>query len=181
MLRRTSSLKSWKATTIPFLSNGTKSIGYLLPLERETRLELATPTLARLCSTNWATLAMRAGDEARTRDLQLGRLSLYRLSYSRMECSGRYHSCGYYTYYPLCVPSWIRTMDLFVNSELLSHWAKKTIVGIPGFEPGTPWSQTKCATGLRYIPNLYHMSKNTTKIKKNPELSNVQGSNFWLF
>jgi hypothetical protein len=25
------------------------------------------------------------------------------------------------------------------------------------------------------------MSKNTTKIKKNPELSNVQGSNFWLF
>ena len=27
---------------------------------------------------------MRAGDEARTRDLQLGRLSLYQLSYSRI-------------------------------------------------------------------------------------------------
>jgi hypothetical protein len=28
---------------------------------------------------------MRAGDEARTRDLQLGRLSLYQLSYSRIQ------------------------------------------------------------------------------------------------
>jgi hypothetical protein len=27
-------------------------------------------------------------------------------------------------------------------------------VGVPGFEPGTPWSQTRCATGLRYTPNL---------------------------
>ncbi len=27
----------------------------------------------------------RAGDEARTRDLQLGRLSLYQLSYSRLK------------------------------------------------------------------------------------------------
>ncbi len=25
-------------------------------------------------------------------------------------------------------------------------------VGVPGFEPGTPWSQTRCATGLRYTP-----------------------------
>ena len=29
-------------------------------LERKTRLELATPTLARLCSTNWATSAYKA-------------------------------------------------------------------------------------------------------------------------
>ena len=27
-------------------------------------------------------------------------------------------------------------------------------VGVPGFEPGTPWSQTRCATGLRYTPNI---------------------------
>jgi hypothetical protein len=27
------------------------------------------------------------------------------------------------------------------------------VVGIPGFEPGTPCSQSRCATGLRYIPN----------------------------
>ena len=29
-----------------------------------------------------------AGDEARTRDIQLGRLKLYQLSYSRSFCSG---------------------------------------------------------------------------------------------
>ena len=27
-----------------------------------------------------------------------------------------------------------------------------TIVGVTGFEPATPWSQTRCATGLRYTP-----------------------------
>ena len=35
-------------------------------IERETRLELATPTLARLCSTNWAISACCAQDETRT-------------------------------------------------------------------------------------------------------------------
>ncbi len=25
-------------------------------------------------------------------------------------------------------------------------------VGKTGFEPATPWSQTRCATGLRYFP-----------------------------
>ena len=27
-------------------------------------------------------------------------------------------------------------------------------VGAAGFEPTTPWSQTRCATGLRHAPNL---------------------------
>ena len=27
-------------------------------------------------------------------------------------------------------------------------------VGKTGFEPATPWSQTRCATGLRYFPNI---------------------------
>ena len=26
-------------------------------------------------------------------------------------------------------------------------------VGVTGFEPATTWSQTRCATGLRYAPN----------------------------
>ena len=43
----TSSLKLWKATTIPLLRNGTKSIGYLLPLERVVGLE---PTLFHIGS-----------------------------------------------------------------------------------------------------------------------------------
>ena len=32
----------------------------------------------------------------------------------------------------------------------LSH-----LVGKTGFEPATPWSQTRCATGLRYFPNIF--------------------------
>ncbi len=28
-------------------------------------------------------------------------------------------------------------------------------VGKTGFEPATPWSQTRCATGLRYFPNFF--------------------------
>ena len=27
-------------------------------------------------------------------------------------------------------------------------------VGVTGFEPATTWSQTRCATGLRYAPML---------------------------
>ena len=26
------------------------------------------------------------------------------------------------------------------------------VVGVTGFEPATTWSQTRCATGLRYAP-----------------------------
>ncbi len=29
------------------------------------------------------------------------------------------------------------------------------MVGKTGFEPATPWSQTRCATGLRYFPEKY--------------------------
>ena len=28
------------------------------------------------------------------------------------------------------------------------------IVGVTGFEPATTWSQTRCATGLRYAPKV---------------------------
>ena len=28
------------------------------------------------------------------------------------------------------------------------------MVGAAGFEPATPWSQTRCATRLRYAPSL---------------------------
>jgi hypothetical protein len=30
--------------------------------------------------------------------------------------------------------------------------AEEALVGVQGFEPWTPWSQTRCATGLRYTP-----------------------------
>jgi len=28
------------------------------------------------------------------------------------------------------------------------------MVGVQGFEPWTPWSQTRCATRLRYTPKI---------------------------
>ena len=33
------------------------------------------------------------------------------------------------------------------------HGAMAGVVGATGFEPATPWSQTRYATGLRYAPN----------------------------
>ncbi|GEM_PF-1706783 len=74
-------------------------------LELLSRIELPTSSLPRKCSTTELqqliisglknnsqsaklisyNLLLRAGDEARTRDLQLGRLSLYQLSYSRRK------------------------------------------------------------------------------------------------
>ena len=40
-----------------FLENKSRNCVLLISIERQTRLELATPTLARLCSTNWAIAA----------------------------------------------------------------------------------------------------------------------------
>ena len=58
-----------------------------------SRIELPTSSLPRKCSTTELQqlfCAKRAGDEARTRDLQLGRLSLYQLSYSRLTVFMRF-------------------------------------------------------------------------------------------
>ena len=34
------------------------------------------------------------------------------------------------------------------------HKNINSFVAVAGFEPATPWSQTRCATGLRHIPIL---------------------------
>src|SRR5450830_689255 len=70
------------------------SCASLQNLEREKSLELSTSTLARLRSTNCATPAdtailqvlrhFGAGEESRTLDLNLGKVALYQLSYSRI-------------------------------------------------------------------------------------------------
>jgi hypothetical protein len=41
-----------------------------------------------------------------------------------------------------------------VNSDVYGPLSLFVIlfVGKTGFEPATPWSQTRCATGLRYFP-----------------------------
>ena len=47
-------------------------------------------------------------------------------------------------------------------------------VGVTGFEPATSWSQTRCATGLRYAPSCFHkrlqrynLFINYARVKKN--------------
>ena len=50
-----------------------------------TGIEPVTPWLKVMCSTDWANGSYYgAGNEGRTRDIQLGRLTLYHLSYSRI-------------------------------------------------------------------------------------------------
>ncbi|CAG9253474.1 hypothetical protein PUN4_20088 [Paraburkholderia unamae] len=69
------------------------------------RIELPTSPLPRECSTTepHGRKLTGAGDESRTRDLNLGKVALYQLSYSRMPGS----------------PTWARTRDLRINSPAL--------------------------------------------------------------
>ena len=38
------------------------------------------------------------------------------------------------------------------NMELNPLYCRYLMVGETGFEPATPWSQTRCATSLRHSP-----------------------------
>ena len=62
------------------------------------------------------------GDGARTRDNLCHKQVLYQLNYA-------YHQLLYY---------YIKFLNI--------------MVGVKGLEPSTPWSQTRCATRLRYTP-----------------------------
>jgi hypothetical protein len=56
-------------------------------------------------------------------------------------------------------PGWIRTSDLRIRSPLLYPLSYRGMlaggvadIGMAGFEPTTPASQTRCSTKLSYIP-----------------------------
>ena len=189
----TSSLKLWKATTIPLLRNGTKSIGYLLPLERETRFELATLTLARLCSTYWATLALHKIDSGPTSRSKHGR-ALFKVYFERVVgLEPTLFHIGSVVPYLLgdtrnCVLSWIWTMDHLINSQGLYRWAKKTLCRedrIWTCDLLVPNQARYRATLLPYF--ISYMSKNTTNIRnkshknKKPRTLMFRVSKFWLF
>ena len=60
-------------------------IFFFIKMVSHTGIEPVTPWLKVKCSTDWANGSyFGAGDEGRTRDIQLGRLTLYQLSYSRI-------------------------------------------------------------------------------------------------
>ena len=126
----------------------------------------------RSCIPTSCYLFYRAGDEARTRDLQLGRLSLYQLSYSRNFASPDGFEPPTYSLTANCSPA-----------ELRRHYVGKT-----GFEPATSWSQTKRDTELRYFPIfLFPTCQRTLQIyitkvikTKNPEHFVFRVFKFWL-
>jgi hypothetical protein len=43
-----------------------------------------------------------------------------------------------------------RPTNIILNPRMMRGF--RIMVGVIGFEPTTPWSQTRCATGLRYTP-----------------------------
>src|SRR5690554_4446081 len=48
------------------------------------------------------------------------------------------------------IPRLTAWKSVALPTELLPH----VVVGAAGFEPATPWSQTRCATRLRYAPTI---------------------------
>ncbi len=99
------------------LTPGQWQLHVLVPMGR---IELPTTPLPRECSATephghlHASPDTGAGDEARTRDLNLGKVALYQLSYSRV--------CG--------SPTWARTRDLRINSPALYQLSYR------GIDPG---------------------------------------------
>jgi hypothetical protein len=94
---------------------------------------------------------LRAGDEARTRDLQLGRLSLYQLSYSRN----------------LLISTRLLKQDATILvSPFTSQWLRIVDVGSGGFEPPKPKQQ---------IYSLSHLATLETPLYL--AMSHLSGSN----
>ncbi len=47
-----------------------------------------------------------------------------------------------------------------VCNQFCRHLFSTYFVGVTGFEPATTWSQTRCATGLRYAPRTFAETEN---------------------
>ena len=58
-----------------------------------------------------------AGDEARTRYLHLGKVALYRMSYTRIWGLFSRNEMHYSTVIPICQPLILSFFDLFCNSR----------------------------------------------------------------
>ena len=127
---------------------------------RKERLELSRPKALEPKSsvyTNFTPSASGVDDGARTHDNRNHNPGLYQLSYAHQSLTLMPGSHG--------APGRIRTCDhplrrrVLYPAELRALYESRTIlekvVGETGFEPATPWTQTKCATKLRYSPTYY--------------------------
>ena len=55
------------------------------------------------------------------------------------------------------------------------------MVGTVGFEPTAPWSQTRCATGLRYSPKITLFIEWEAKVKEKSLIIKDQKKIFAFF
>ena len=53
----------------------------------------------------------------------------------------------------------LKALRISKKNETRYQSGFQKLVGKTGFEPATPWSQTRCATGLRYFPNANEPQK----------------------
>ncbi len=63
--------------------------------------------------------------------------------------------------------------------------ARRDVVGVTGFEPAAPWSQTKCATKLRQTPKnivYYTMFLYFCQVLiQNPSANNAEGLKYLIY
>ena len=57
--------------------------------------------------------------------------------------------------YPIFTHFLTEEMEINTSKKVTRYNSGFQTVGKTGFEPATPWSQTRCATGLRYFPNFF--------------------------
>ena len=142
------------------------------------------------------------------------------MSYSRLMRTGRDSNprpppwqggiLTNWTTYPFCVPSRIRTLDHFVNSEVLYRWAKETLTYIQRYHPTRIGEikitkqdnsrvvklqngcisfficrEDRARTCDSLVPNqvrylLRYFPNSQTKVIKKPRIFKIQGFNIWL-
>src|SRR5471032_556570 len=67
---------------------------------------------------------------------------------------------------PFSIRSSIQSVQTKKNPEAeTSGFFSTNLVGVQGFEPWTPWSQTRCATGLRHTPKTKIIQTVSTSVK----------------
>ena len=126
-------------------------------LVRLQRLELWTQWLRVICSTNWAKGAYStfgAGDEIRTRDVHLGKVTLYHWATPALSFA---FGADEETRTPMSL-----TLDpkssASANSATSAYFP--FLVTHPGFEHGTPWLKVMCSTDWANGSSLcYNISK----------------------